>query len=129
MIAEESLLKLKSKMDTPLVRFVHGDFFTVDWSEATIIFMCNTCFPDDIMDKIVNRLQTCKKLRYIIMLKKLANTPHWLEVLETFTVPVTWTNETHTTIYNVYPEKYPVKRIKTRTSRHKRIRKSKTKSL
>ena len=126
-IAEESLLKLKQKVENPLVRFVHGDFFKVDWSEATIIFMCNTCFSDQMMDKIVNRLQTCNKLRYVIMLKQLDNKPVCLDVLESFMVPVTWTDETNVTIYKACPDKYSIKRNTKRTSRHRRIRKSHTK--
>jgi precorrin-6B methylase 2 len=124
MMAEESLLKLKEKIDNPKVHFVNGDFFTVNWSDATIIIMCNTCFTEDVMDKIITRLPTCKKLRYVIMLKQLEKKPDYLDVFESFNVPVTWTSETNVTIYKVNTDK--IKRDK-KSSRKPAIRKSRKK--
>lgn len=100
-MAEESLRQLNEKINASKVHFINADFFTVKWSDATIVFLCNTCFTEEIMDKIMSRLPSCKKLRYVIMLKQLEKKPEWLDVLETFKVPVTWANETNVTIYKV----------------------------
>lgn len=118
-IAEQSLLDLQSKVNHPLILFIQGDFFTMDWSQATIIFMCNTCFSPEMTEKIKKKMLTCKKLRYVIVLREFYTKPDWLTVQDNFMVPCTWTDETDVTIYNAYPHK-----IKKRTSNHKKRNKS-----
>jgi precorrin-6B methylase 2 len=124
-MAEESLRQLHEKINASKVHFIKGDFFTENWSNATCIFMCNTCFTEDVMDKIMARLGSCKKLRYVIMLKQLDSKPDWLEVVESFQVPVTWIDQTNVTIYKVTPEKNGVKRDRKSVGSKKALRKSK----
>jgi [histone H3]-lysine79 N-trimethyltransferase len=119
-IAEQSLLDLQSKITQPLVLFIQGDFFTMDWSQATIIFMCNTCFSSDMKERIKNKLRTCKKLRYVIVLREFEPKPDWLTVQDNLFVPSTWNNETSVTIYNANTQKMRHKR----TSNHKKRKKS-----
>lgn len=124
-MAEESLRQLHEKINATKVHFIKGDFFTENWSNATCIFMCNTCFTKEVMDKIMARLGSCKKLRYVIMLKQLDTKPDWLEVFESFQVPVTWINQTNVTIYKVTPEKNSGKRDRKSLGSKKALRKSK----
>ena len=34
------------------MRFIHGDIFKHDWSDAGLIFCNSTCFSRDMMDRI-----------------------------------------------------------------------------
>jgi precorrin-6B methylase 2 len=127
-MAEESLCQLNEKINASKVHFIKGDFFTENWSNATCVFMCNTCFTEEVMDKIMARLGSCKKLRYVILLKQLEKKPDWLDVLDSFQVPVTWVNQTNVTIYKVIPEKnVVVKRDRKSLGSKKALRKSKKK--
>jgi len=72
----------------------------------------------------MGRLGSCKKLRYVIVLRQLDTKPDWLEVVESFQVPVTWVNQTNVTIYKVISEKMGVKRYRKSLGK-KALRKSK----
>jgi precorrin-6B methylase 2 len=125
-MAQDSLRQLNEKINASKVHFIKGDFFAENWSNATCVFMCNTCFTEEVMDNIMARLGSCKKLRYVIMLKQLDTKPDWLDVLESFQVPVTWVNQTNVTIYKVSPEKNGAKRDRKSVGK-KALRKSKKK--
>ena len=122
-IAEKSLVDLQAKVNQPLVLFIQGDFFTMDWSEATIIFMCNTCFTVEMKEKINKKILTCKKLRYVIVSRGFDIKPDWLSVQEKFMVPCTWSEETNVTIYNAYPHKMSKKRTSNHKKRNKSVKK------
>ena len=61
---------------------VHGDITEVDFSDATIIFMCATCFSEPLLQKLVDIfLELTPGLR-IVTLKKLPEHPRLVLIKE-----------------------------------------------
>ena len=93
-------------------------------NEATIVFMCSTCFSDELMNAIVNNAKSAPRLRYLISLKPLpAESQSAFALKETLTLPMTWSSMTPVNIY--VPVKKPINAkvriqapIKRRTAAH-----------
>jgi SAM-dependent methyltransferase len=102
-IAQCSLALYKNTYKkTRKVKFVLGDFFKYDWSDATCIFMCNTCFNEAITKRILKKLSNCKSLRYVFTVKSLP--PHPMLRLRTeLNTPTSWSESTTSYIYDVAP--------------------------
>jgi len=63
-IAEKSLELLKKiYKNTRKIKFINGDFFDTDWSDATIIYICNTCYGKAVTNKILKKMKKLQKLK------------------------------------------------------------------
>lgn len=51
------------------VKFLNQNILDADLSQATVIFMCSTCFSEELMEKIAKKLKNLPNLRFIISLK------------------------------------------------------------
>lgn len=57
------------------VDFIQGDFFDVDLSDADVLFTHSTCFTDDTMNRLVQRLTSLKPGARIITATKHITSP------------------------------------------------------
>ncbi|KAL6065290.1 Histone-lysine N-methyltransferase, H3 lysine-79 specific [Balamuthia mandrillaris] len=71
--AREALSRLKyhptkhfSKKDLAKVDFREEDFGLGDWKDATVVYMCNTCYPVELIAKVVFHLRLCPNIRYVL---------------------------------------------------------------
>ena len=86
--------------DDRIVTFYNGNILNFDLSDATIIYMCSTCYSPDLMDSILEKVRQNTNLKYIISLK---SHDKFLEILpkkETLHLPMTWTQSTDVNIYS-----------------------------
>ncbi len=101
-LAIKYLLNLKKQYkNTRKVKIIKNDFFNEDFSQGTIFYMCNTCLPEEVIKKLLKKLRTCPKLRYVFVMKELPqNEIHrFLRLKETLDTPTSWSTTTNTHIY------------------------------
>jgi 16S rRNA A1518/A1519 N6-dimethyltransferase RsmA/KsgA/DIM1 with predicted DNA glycosylase/AP lyase activity len=98
-IAEKSLDLLKKQYkNTRKIKFINGDFFDTDWSDATIIYICNTCMGKTITNKILKKIKDLQKLKYVFTVSELPSTK-FLNLKETMKAPTSWSEDTYAYIY------------------------------
>jgi hypothetical protein len=78
-----------SVKECPNVEVHHGDMLKVDWSNADIIFTSSICFPNELIDGMLEKAHLLKKGTRFITLK---NFPHnsIFEVRHSTRVKMTW---------------------------------------
>lgn len=70
-------------------------------SDATVIFMCSTCYPSELLDVVFEKVKSCKNIRAIITHKEY---PAFLKILsktKTIQLPCTWSDNLTWHIYYV----------------------------
>ena len=81
------------------LEFLNIDITNADLSDATIVYMCSTCFSDNFLNLVVNKIKDNKNLRAIISMKKLPNNINNLPIMEVIDTPCTWSNNTKAYVY------------------------------
>ncbi len=71
------------------LEFRHENILDSDLSDATIIYMCSTCFPEKMMEELTEKLSKLKKGLVVISLKPLAENDSFKLVLFC-DLPVDW---------------------------------------
>ncbi len=84
--------------------FHNEDIINADLSDATIIFMCATCYCDELMDKIIAKLMTIGHEVKIATLREFKSHPG-LKKVETLKLPMTWSEASPVYIYTVNAKK------------------------
>jgi SAM-dependent methyltransferase len=84
--------------------FLNRDIIESDIQDATIIFMCATCYSDVLMDKIAEKLIGIGSTVRIATLREFKNQPR-LKKIDTLKLPMTWSEGSPVYIYVVEPEK------------------------
>jgi hypothetical protein len=65
------------------------------------VYMCNTCFSDAMIQKIMKRLATtCPRLRYVFTVKSLPDHPLF-RLHTSFVAPASWSDHTTAYIYEI----------------------------
>ena len=91
-----------NKLENSKITFINDDFFNINWRNATIIYICNTCHPIDLMNKIINKInEDCKALRYLILCKNLKTTPNNFKLIKEFNVKSSWSDYSRIFIYKI----------------------------
>jgi len=72
-------LKEKYCKDNNIISFIEGDFFSNDFSDATVVYLDNTAMSDEVTQKIIDNLSKgclfiCRKRPNIIKMEFLFNT-------------------------------------------------------
>lgn len=102
-----SLQKLKESKEKFDIKFFNGNFLDYSWNNATIIYMCNTCYNDITINNIVEQSIKLPNLRYIISLKSVDNKYNYLFYTEIINVNVTWMNDTINCYIYKFLKSYP----------------------
>ena len=84
--------KKMNLFDSRELLFLNEDIIKADLSDATVVFMCATCYSDDLMKKIADKLVSIGSKVRIASLREFKNEPR-LEKVETFKLPMTWSKD------------------------------------
>jgi len=104
-IAEKALKKMYNHKpellnDERIISYYNGNIINFDLNDATIIFMCSTCFPEELMDVVLEKVRNNSNIKYIISLKDHDNFKQILPNKETLNLPMTWSSNTNVNIYS-----------------------------
>lgn len=66
---------IADKLENKTMEFIHGDILEADLRDADIIFMNSTCFQDDLMIALEQKLEVVRPHAHIISLSKPLKTP------------------------------------------------------
>lgn len=83
-------------------KFLNENIITADFSDATIVFTCSTCYSEELMEKIAEKLIKLKPGTKIASLKEFKSGR--LKKIETLKLPMTWSEEASVYIYIVEEE-------------------------
>lgn len=95
-ISAYNMLKIKNAIaHHRTLEFKIEDITKSDLNDATVIFMCSTCFPDDLMVKLTKKLSTLKSGLKVLTLK-LLSTPekYGFKQIKEYNLPMTWSSTT-----------------------------------
>lgn len=81
------------------LQFINGDILTLDLTDATIVYMCSTCFSNELLTKITNKLNESNNIRAIITLKELPTLHKKLKNKQIINTPCTWSTNTTAYVY------------------------------
>lgn len=98
-IKEQLIKDNKIEKDRTLA-FYQESFLDSNLDDATIIYLASTCFPEDLMKKITDKIETLKPGLRIATLKKLAESAK-LKLVEEFILPMTWSDSTTAYLYEL----------------------------
>ena len=101
---ENSMRRMFGKPYAPKIKnksckFIKGCILETDFSDATVIFTCSTCFGKEFMEKLANKVASIDKLR-IITLKQLPYHKN-IHYTKMFQLPMTWSNDVPVYMYKV----------------------------
>ncbi|MDR3646963.1 MAG: hypothetical protein P4L22_05490, partial [Candidatus Babeliales bacterium] len=73
-----------------------------DISDATVIFMCSTCFPEELMNSLTKKLSSLKPGLKLLTLKDLTNPElHNFKLIKEYTLPMTWSTGSSVYLYEL----------------------------
>jgi len=100
--ALKKLYKLRPELldDDRIISYYNGNIADFNLDDATIIFMCSTCFTPDLMNVVLGKVKNNKNLKYIISLKDHDNFKSVLPNIKTITQPMSWASSTNINIYS-----------------------------
>jgi precorrin-6B methylase 2 len=79
--------------------FLNKNIKDVDLSDATVVFMCSTCFSEKLMETILDKLNRNKNKRLFIITLKALPTQNQFKLEKTYTLPMTWSNGSLVHVY------------------------------
>ena len=77
------------KLVLPQIEFVQGNFLWEDFSEADVVFVHSTCFSDELMESLTNRLENLKKGSRVITVTQKLNSDSFRS-FETESLDLSW---------------------------------------
>jgi len=77
-----------------------GDAKEQDLSDATIVYLCSTCFSNELLQKIMEKIKQAKNGTQIITLKQLPDDAAFKKITE-LSLPMTWSNSSTVYIYEL----------------------------
>mgnify|MGYP005628642661 CR=1 FL=1 len=101
--ANEALARLKAQNNlrkNASIEFREDNFSNTDISDATVIYICSTCFSQELMKTIKDKMLTCKKGLQVATLKTLPPDPNY-RYIATYSLPMTWSNGSSVHIYKL----------------------------
>ncbi len=80
--------------------FTHQNIAETDLKQATIIFMCSTCYPKKLMSTLTNKFSKLKKGTKILTLKSLPKNQK-IELIKKYNLEMTWSKGSPVYLYKV----------------------------
>lgn len=98
---KKELIKRKILTDTNKLQFFEQNITDTDLSKATAILLCSTCFSDELMNLLTNKMAAeCKNGLRVLTLKDLP--PHDQFVLiKTYELPMSWSQGSPVYLYKL----------------------------
>lgn len=76
---EEIRPKLHNKLEHSQIQLIHGDILKMDYSDADIVFVNSTCFQEDLMNALDEKLECLRPNAHIITLSKPLKSPAYYQ--------------------------------------------------
>jgi SAM-dependent methyltransferase len=87
--ARQELIKSGILKDKNRLKFVEDNITNTNFKDATVIFLCSTCFSADLMKQLTEKMAKLKKGLRVLTLKELTYNENF-KLIESFTIPMTW---------------------------------------
>jgi SAM-dependent methyltransferase len=94
----ESLGSDKKRFKNKVLEFRKDDMLATPLDDATVIYMCSTCFAEPLLQKLNERFAQLPVGTRIISLKSLPPHEH-LKLVKTISLPMTWSKSTGVNLY------------------------------
>ena len=100
-LIKNELIKRNILTDANKLKFIEQNIVDADLSKATAIFMCSTCFSDNLMQTLINKMaQECKNGLQVITLKDLPAHDKF-KLLKNYELPMTWSQGSPVYLYQL----------------------------
>ena len=98
---KDELLKRNILTDASKLQFIEQNIVDTYVSNATVIFLCSTCFSDELMRTLTNKMaHECKSGLRVITLKELV--PHdQFTLVKTYELPMSWSQSSSVYLYKL----------------------------
>jgi precorrin-6B methylase 2 len=105
MMSEHALKKLynfypNNLENNKILTYYQGNILNFDITDATVIFMCSTCFNTDLMDGIFEKIKQCPNIRMVISLKEYDNYKEILPNKKEIKIKCSWAQSVSCRIYS-----------------------------
>lgn len=98
---KQELIKRKILTNPDKLKFIEQNIADVNLSDATAIFMCSTCFSEELMNLLVNKMVTeCKNGLRVLTLKDLPSNNHF-SFIKQYELPMTWSQNSPVYLYQL----------------------------
>ena len=80
-----------------IIEYINNNICKVDFSDATIIYLCSTCFDNKLLDWVIEKIKQCNKIRAILTLKNFDNPSQLTDMgfnCEIISTPSSWSSST-----------------------------------
>lgn len=82
------------------IHFIQGDIVEKPCTDATVIFMCSTCFSDELMTKLAEKISQLKKGICVITLKRLPDPKKYkLTLMREYRLAMSWSTPEGSPVY------------------------------
>lgn len=82
------------------INFIQGDIVETPYTDATVIYMCSTCFSDELMTKLAEKISQLKKGARVITLKRLPNPKKYkLALIREYRLAMSWSTPEGSPVY------------------------------
>lgn len=96
---QKKLVATKKVMPAQRLQFQEKNIFDVTMGDATVVFMCSTCFSHKLMQDITDKLARLSKPNLkVISLKPMPEHKDF-ELIKTYQLPMTWSSQTPVHVY------------------------------
>lgn len=127
LLQEQGLLVKGRKL-----KFINEDFTKTKLKGATVIYMCSTCYSNELMDTLAAHMSKLKPGMQVITLKAFPNPEQFgFELVQEYKLPMTWSKDTGGSPVHVYELKGKAKKAKKakKEKKEKKSRKKKRKDV
>ena len=81
------------------IHFICSNIINENILDATIVYLCSTCYSKKLMKSIYNKLLQCKNIRYILTLKDYSKFLNILNNKKIINISTSWNNNTYCYVY------------------------------
>lgn len=72
------------------IKFLNENMINSDLSQGTVFYLCSTCYSEDLLAGILDKIKNNKNLKYIISLKKYDKIKKVLPKVKKIKIQTTW---------------------------------------
>lgn len=96
--ARNDLKRMKLIHHDRKLKFFEGNIETISYKDATLIFLASTCFTDELMNKMIEKLKNGKKNIRILTLKKFPQQDAF-NLTKEYHIEMSWAESTPVYLY------------------------------
>lgn len=102
------------------LEFYQQNILDADLSDATVVYMCSTCYPEKLMKDITDKIAKLKPGLLVATLKKLPQHEDF-ELIDTMNLPMTWSSNIPVFIYTLKRKRSRVPGLSPKTKKQNDI--------